>query len=254
MPEQTLQGKVAIVTGSSRGIGAAIGKELSARGANVVLNYPTPAEKGEVDVALAALTSDSIAVEADMSQISSPQKLIDAALAKWNRIDILVNSVGLGEMGPLEALTLENWDRMVNLNGRGTFLMTQKVLPHLTKGSGRIVNITSICGRGAGPAQTIYAGTKGMIDSFTKCWAKELPPKYGCTVNAVSPGATDTRQLTDALKSTPEVIDMMKALTPVEGRLGQPDEVAYAVGFLCEERARFVNGEHMFVSGGLFID
>lgn len=170
MPEQTLAGKVAIVTGSSAGIGAAIAQELSGRGASVLINYPTAALKEEADGVLATLTPDSISVEADMGQLSAPQVLVDAALAKWNRIDILINSVGVATIAPIEELTLEDWDRMVNINGRGTFLLTQKVLPHLTKGSGRIVNIASMVARGAMAHQTIYAGTKGMIDSFTKCW------------------------------------------------------------------------------------
>lgn len=170
MPEQTLAGKVAIVTGSSTGIGAAIARELSGRGANVLINYPSAAVKEEADGVLSSLPTESISVEADMSQTSSPQILIDAALAKWNRIDILINSVGVARIKPFEEQTLEDWDFMVNVNGRGTFLLTQKVLPHLTKGSGRIVNITSTVARGPSPYQTIYAGTKGMIDSFTKVW------------------------------------------------------------------------------------
>lgn len=170
MPEQTLAGKVAIVTGSSSGIGAAIARELSSRGANVVVNYPFPALKAEADTVVSSLPSASVSVEADMEQISSPQKLIDAALAKWSRIDILINSVAVAVIKPIEEQTLEDWDRLVNINGRGTFLLTKTVLPHLTPGTGRIVNIVSISARAPPPNQTIYAGTKGMVDSFTKCW------------------------------------------------------------------------------------
>jgi NAD(P)-dependent dehydrogenase (short-subunit alcohol dehydrogenase family) len=170
MVEQTLTSKVAIVTGSSSGIGAAIVRELSSRGANTVVNYPFPGLKTEADTVVASLGTDSIAVEADMSKIESPQKLVDAALAKWSRIDILINCVALAVNKPIEEQTLEDWDLLVNINGRGTFLLTKAVLPHLTKGSGRIVNIASISARGPPPNQTIYAGTKGMVDSFTKCW------------------------------------------------------------------------------------
>lgn len=170
MVEQTLAGKVAIVTGSSSGIGAAIVRELSSRGANVVVNYPFAELKAEADAVVTSLTTEAVAVEADMSKIESPQKLVDAALAKWKRIDILINSVALAVNKPLEEQTLDDWDLLVNINGRGTFLLTKAVLPHLTKGSGRIVNIASISARGPPPNQTIYAGTKGMVDSFTKCW------------------------------------------------------------------------------------
>lgn len=170
MTEQTLAGKVAIVSGSSSGIGEAIVRELSSRGANTVVNYPFAGLKAEADGVVSSLPSRSVAVEADMSQITSPQKLVDAALAKWNRIDILINCVALAVNKPLEEQTLEDWDLLVNINGRGTFLLTKAVLPHLTKGRGRIVNIASISARGPPPNQTIYAGTKGMVDSFTKCW------------------------------------------------------------------------------------
>ncbi|KAJ5627085.1 hypothetical protein N7528_004512 [Penicillium herquei] len=254
MSSQTLAGKVAIVTGSSSGIGAAIVRELSSRGANTVVNYPFDKLKEEADTVVSSLQNPSIAVEADMSQISSPQKLVDAAVAKWNRIDILVNCVALAVNKPLEEQTLDDWDLLVNINGRGTFLLTKAVLPHLTKGSGRIVNIASISARGPPPNQTIYAGTKGMVDSFTKCWAKELPPKYGCTVNAVSPGPTMTEGFAAAGEEQMKILQPIIDQTPVGPRMGQPDEIAYAVAFLCEERARWVNGAHLIASGGLFID
>jgi NAD(P)-dependent dehydrogenase (short-subunit alcohol dehydrogenase family) len=170
MVDQTLAGKVAIVTGSSSGIGAAIVRELSSRGAHTVVSHPFPNLKDEADAVVASLPSPAIAVLGDMAQVETPKKLVKAALAQWNRIDILVNSVGLAVNKPFEDQTLEDWDLLVNVNGRGTFLMTQTVLPHLTKGTGRIVNIASISARGPPPNQTIYAGTKGMVDSFTKCW------------------------------------------------------------------------------------
>lgn len=174
MTEQTLSGKVAIVSGSSSGIGAAIVCELSSRGANTVVNYPFPELQPEANNVIASLQTPSIAVEADMSKIEAPQKLVDAALAEWNRIDIVINCVAVAVNKPLEKQTLEDWDLLVNINGRGTFLLTKACLPHLTKGSGRIVNIASISARGPPPNQTIYAGTKGMIDSFTKCWLVSL--------------------------------------------------------------------------------
>ncbi|KAJ5984206.1 hypothetical protein N7481_006305 [Penicillium waksmanii] len=256
MPEQTLAGKVAIVSGSSSGIGAAIVRELSLRGANTVVNYPYPDQQVEADAVIASLQSPSsaITVEADMSQVDSAQKLVDSAVTKWGRLDIIVNCVALAVNKPLEEQTLEDWDLLVNINGRGTFLLTKAALPHLTKGSGRIVNIASISARGPPPNQTIYAGTKGMVDSFTKCWAKELPPKYGCTVNAVSPGPTRTEGFAAAGEEQMKILQPIIDQTPVGPRMGQPDEIAYAVGFLCEERARWINGAHIIASGGLFID
>ncbi|KAK6811217.1 hypothetical protein RU639_013072 [Aspergillus parasiticus] len=239
MDGKSLADKVAIVSGSSSGIGAAIIRELSSRGANTVVNYPFARLKKEADSLVASLPSPSIAVEADMSLATSPQKLVDAAVSKWGRIDIVVNCVALAVNKPFESQTLEDWDLLVNTNGRRR---------------GRIVNIVSISGRGPPPNQTIYAGTKGMVDSFTKCWAKELPPKYGCTVNAVSPGPTKTEGFAAAGEDQMRILQPIIDQTPVGPRMAEPDEIAFAVAFLCEERARWINGAHIVASGGLFID
>lgn len=170
IPERSLVGKVAIVSGSSAGIGAGVVRELSARGAYTVVNYPFDSLQMEADALVASLPSPSVAVEADMSTVAASTKLVETAVSKWGRIDIVVNCAGLAVNKPFEEQTLEDWDRLVNVNARGTFLLTQTSLPHLTKGTGRIVNIVSISARGPPPNQTIYAGTKGMCDSFTKCW------------------------------------------------------------------------------------
>jgi NAD(P)-dependent dehydrogenase (short-subunit alcohol dehydrogenase family) len=167
---KSLQGKVAIVSGSSSGIGAAIVRELSSRGANTVVNYPFSNLHDEAATLVSSLPSPAIAVEADMSRVDAPQKLVDAAVTQWGRIDIVVNSVALAVNKPFEEQSLDDWDLLINVNGRGTFLLTQASLKHLTRGTGRIVNIASISARGPPPNQTIYAGTKGMVDSFTKCW------------------------------------------------------------------------------------
>lgn len=251
---QTLTGKVAVISGSSSGIGAGIARELSSRGANVVINYPFPSLLQEAEKVLNTLPTPGIAVEADISTITGPSKLIDEAVSKYGKVDILINNAALAINLPLEDQTLEHWDRLVNLNGRGPFLLTKAVLPYLPKGTGRIVNIVSVSSRGPPPWQTIYAGTKGMLDSFTRCWAKELPPKYGCTVNAVSPGPTRTEGFADAgpeaMKTLQPIIDQ----TPVGPRMAETEEIAYAVAMLCEEKARWINGTHVMATGGLFID
>ncbi|KAM3065722.1 hypothetical protein ACMFMG_011425 [Clarireedia jacksonii] len=146
---------------------------------------------------------------------------------------------------PFEEQTLDDWDLLVNLNGRGTFLLTQATLPHLPTEGGRIVNIVSIAAREAPPMQTIYAGSKGMVDSFTKVWAKELLPKYGVTVNAVSPGPTMTEGFAQAGEAFVQKIRPVIEKTPVGSRLAKPDKIAYAVGFLCEPRASWINGLHL---------
>ena len=253
MAEQSLKDKVAVVSGSSSGIGAEIGRELASRGANVVLNYPFPHLRQDADRVAASLPTKSIAVEADISTIEGPRRLVQEAVREFGRIDILVNNAALAINKPFEEQTLEDWDLLVNLNGRGTFLLTQSTLPHLPKNGGRIVNIVSISSREAPPMQTIYAGSKGMVDSFTKVWAKELPPKYGITVNAVSPGPTMTEGFAQAGQEFMAKIQPVIDKTPVGARLGQTQEIAFAVAFLCEPRASWVNGTHLMANGGLYM-
>ncbi|KIW99950.1 uncharacterized protein Z518_10878 [Rhinocladiella mackenziei CBS 650.93] len=256
-PIETMRRRIAVISGSSSGIGAAIAHELSLRGATVVLNYPFPHLQPQAEAVLANLPrpGDGIAVEADISTTTGPRHLVSCAVEKYGKIDILVNNAALAINLPLEHKTLEHWDKLVNLNGRGTFLLTQAVLPHLPKPSGgRIINIISVSSRGPPPGQTIYAGTKGMVDSFTRCWAKELPGKYGCTVNAVSPGPTRTEGFADAGEEAMKILQPVIDQTPVGKRMGEAEEIAYVVGCLAEERARWVNGAHVFVTGGLFVD
>ncbi|KAF2648382.1 NAD(P)-binding protein [Lophiostoma macrostomum CBS 122681] len=251
---QTLQGKVAVVSGSSSGIGAEIGRELASRGAHVVLNYPFLSLGEAADKLAAGFVTDSIAVEADMSTTDGPKRLVDAAVKQFGKIDILVNNAALAVNKPFEEQTLDDWDLLVNLNGRGTFLLTQNTLAHLPKQGSRIVNIVSISAREAPAMQTIYAGSKGMVDSFTKVWAKELPPKYGCTVNAVSPGPTMTEGFAQAGEAFMAEMRPVIEKTPVGSRLGSTAEIAYAVAFLCEPRASWINGAHLMANGGLYID
>lgn len=158
MAGHTLQNQVAIVSGSSSGIGAEVGRELASRGANIVLNYPFSTLREEAERLAASLPTKAIAVEADISTVNGPMKLVNAAVREFGRIDILVNNAALAINKPFEEQTLEDWDLLVNLNGRGTFLLTQASLPHLPKHGGRIVNIVSTSAREAPPMQTIYAG------------------------------------------------------------------------------------------------
>lgn len=253
MDSNCLAGKVAIVSGSASGIGAEIARDLSRLGAHVVINYPFPDQRAVAHEVVQSLPTAGIAVEADLSTTTGPQALVDATVEAYGQIDILINNAGLAINLPLEEQTLQHWDRLVNLNGRGTFLLTQAALRHLARGS-RIVNIVSISARNPPALQTIYAGTKGMVDSFTRCWARELPPKYACTVNAVSPGPTRTAGFAAA---GPQVMEMLRPVidaTPVGARFGEPSEIAYAVSMLCSPRASWINGEHLVVCGGLFVD
>lgn len=253
-----LKGKVAVVTGSSSGIGAGIARELASRGCSVVINYPFENFQAEAHATVKEILKDHkdaqvIAVEADLGSVEGPKHLIAEAVAKFGKIDILVNNAALAVNKSLTDHDLSDWDTLVNLNGRGVFLTTQAVLPHLTRPS-RIINICSASSRGPPPNQTIYAGTKGMVDSFTKVWAKELPRKYGCTVNIISPGPTETPGILSAGEEAMKILQPIIDSIPVESRMGKVEEIAYAVASLADDRASWINGVHLHVNGGLLVD
>lgn len=254
----SLDGAVAIVSGSCSGIGAAVAQELSSLGVHVVVNYPSEALLLDAQKVLDSLQTPGVAIQADLSTIEGPVELVKQTMKYYDRIDVLINNAGVAINAPFEEQTMEHWDRIVNLNARGTFLLTQAVLPHLPRtadgGGGRIVNVVSVSSRAPPAGQTIYAGSKGMVDSFTRCWARELPPKYGCTVNSVSPGPVRTPAFTslepDIRKQLQESIDS----TPCGARMAEPSEIAHAIAFLCQDASRWVNGAHLLVNGGIFID
>lgn len=258
MSELNLKGKVAIVTGSSSGIGAGIALELAQRGCKVVINYPFSHNHTEAYETLSKILqsvpdADLILVEADIGSLDGPAKLIAESVSQFGEIHILVNNAALAVNKTLSSHDLNDWDTLVNLNGRGVFLTTQAVLPHLARPS-RIINICSASSRGPPPNQTIYAGTKGMVDSFTKVWAKELPRQYGCTVNIVSPGPTETAGFLSAGPDAMRILQPTIDAIPVDSRMGKVEEVAYAVAALAEDRASWINGVHLHVNGGLHID
>lgn len=251
--DQSLVGKIAVVSASDSGIGAQISRDLSSAGANVVINYPFPEYQARAMAVVESLINPGICIEADISTTDGPKKLIDAAVAKYGRVDILINNAGIAVNLPFEQQTLDHWDSLVNLNCRGTFLLTQAALPYLAKQDSRIVNICSISSREAPPMQTIYAGTKGMVDSMTRVWARELPPKYGCTVNSVSPGPTATEGFAAAGEDMMKILGPVIAKTPVGARFAKTSEISYAVLMLCAPRASWLNGVHLIASGGLFM-
>lgn len=251
----SLAGLVAIVSGSSSGIGAAIARELSERGAEVVINYPFDREKKNAETVLSSLLGPGgILVEADLSTLDGPRKLVDETIRHYGHLEILINNAGVIHHANLSDDTLGHWDCVVHTNARGPFLLTQAVLPHLTKGRGRIVNMISTSNRFPPPGQTLYAGSKGMLNAFTRVWAKELPPLYGCTVNAVSPGVTMTPGLQNCPKEMLGFLETVYASTPGGHRAADPSEIAFAVVNFCEEKARWINGTHIMVTGGSEVD
>ncbi|RDW94894.1 short chain dehydrogenase-3 [Coleophoma crateriformis] len=251
--DASLTGKVAIVSASDSGIGAQIARELSTCGARVVINYPWPQFAARAAEVVGGLQTPGIAVEADLSTTTGPQALVDAAVKEYGKIDILINNAGIAVNLPFEEQTLDHWDAVMNLNCRATFLLTQAVLPHLAHQDSRIINICSISARACPPMQAIYAGSKGMVDSMTRVLAKELPPKYGCTVNSVSPGPTRTEGFAAAGEELMKILQPVIDSTPVGPRLGETSEIAYAVLMLALPRASWINGVQLIASGGHFM-
>lgn len=243
-----LSGKVAVVTGSSRGIGASIVKTLAAQGAKVVVNHRnSPEGAAEVVAAVKEAGGEALVIQADVSQSSEAQRLIKETVDSCGQIDILVNNAGTTRDTLIMTMKDEDWDMVLKTNLSSTFYCSKAVVrPMMKKHSGRIINITSVVGLAGQAGQTNYAASKAGIVGFTKSLAKEVGSR-NITVNAVAPGFVPTA-LTEVL---PE--EMMKSVignTPL-GRLGTVEDVANAVLFLASDEAAFITGQVLTVDGGL---
>ncbi|NDJ21733.1 3-oxoacyl-[acyl-carrier-protein] reductase [Nostoc sp. B(2019)] len=243
---QPLQGKVAVVTGASRGIGRAIALELATQGANVVVNYASSSAAADNLVAeITAAGSEAIALQADVSKIDQVDSLINTVIDKFKRIDILVNNAGITRDTLLLRMKLEEWQAVIDLNLTGVFLCTRAASKIMLKQrSGRIINIASVAGQIGNPGQANYSAAKAGVIGFTKTVAKELASR-GITVNAVAPGFIVT-DMTNDLKA-----DEILKYIPL-GRYGQPEEVAGMVRFLAADpAAAYITGQVFNVDGGM---
>ena len=235
----SLEGKTALVTGGSRGIGRAVAIELARAGASVVIGYRAGAEEAE---AVAAETGGR-AVQADVADAEQAQRLVEEA----GDLDLLVNNAGLTRDGLIARMSDEDWRVVIDTNLGGIFHTCRAVTRGMMRRrSGTIVNVSSIVGLHGNPGQTNYSASKAGIIGFTKALARELGSR-GVRANVVAPGYVRTR-LTDVLDE--ELQQAMLANTPL-GRLGEPEDVAAAVRFLCSEESRFITGEVLLVDGGL---
>ncbi|MCS6773516.1 MAG: 3-oxoacyl-[acyl-carrier-protein] reductase [Anaerolineae bacterium] len=244
----TLQGKVAIVTGASRGIGKAIALDLARRGAAVVVNYNTSeAAAREVVQAITDAGGKAIAVKADVSRMDEAANLVKAALDAFSRLDILVNNAGTTRDTLLMTMSEADWDTVINADLKSVFNCCKAaVRPMIRARAGRIINISSVVGLAGQGGQTNYAAAKAGVIGFTKSLAKELGSR-NITVNAVAPGFIPTA-LTEVLSE--EQKQAVLRATPL-GRFGTPEEVAYAVSFLASDEAAFITGAVLTVDGGL---
>lgn len=243
-----LSGKVAVVTGSSRGIGAGIAQTLAAQGAKVVVNHRnSPEGAEEVVSAIKAAGGEAIIIQADVGQSSEAQRLIKETIDTYGQIDILVNNAGTTRDTLIMTMKDEDWELVLRTNLTSTYYCSKAaVRPMMKKRSGRIINITSVVGLAGQAGQTNYAASKAGIVGFTKSLAKEVGSR-NITVNAVAPGFVPTA-LTNVLP--PEMIQAAIANTPL-GRLGAVEDVANAVLFLASNEAAFITGQVLTVDGGL---
>jgi 3-oxoacyl-[acyl-carrier protein] reductase len=251
LPIETLKltGKVALVTGGSRGIGRAAVVCFSKLGANVVVNYLS--DRGSADSAVReaeAAGVGALAVQADVAKTDDARKLVAAALERFGRIDFLVCNAGIWEGGPIDVMTEDIWDRTIDLNLKGSWTVCHAAVPAMKQQQfGRIVIVTSTAGQRGEANVSNYAASKGGQISFTKSLAAELGP-FGINVNSVAPGWVDTDMCADVFAQE----DFRQAIEnsiPV-GRVATPEDIAWPIVFLCTEWARHINGEILNVNGG----
>ncbi|MBW3601589.1 MAG: 3-oxoacyl-ACP reductase FabG [Actinobacteria bacterium] len=241
-----MQGQVALVTGGSRGIGAAIVKALAGRGATVAAGYSRNSDAAER--LQKALPEGQVSIhQGNIGEPEDAQRVVDEVLEQHGRLDVLVNNAGINEDKTIRKMTPDDWDKVIKINLNGAFYLSSKVLPHmLERGSGRIVNISSVVGEMGNVGQANYAASKSGLHGLTKTMALETAAK-GITVNAVTPGFIATEMVT----SMPdEALEKVVKLIPV-GRLGEPEEVARVVEFLADPDSGYITGTVVAINGGL---
>jgi 3-oxoacyl-[acyl-carrier protein] reductase len=243
-----LKGKVAVVTGASKGIGAAIAKSLSAAGAAVVVNYSSSREGADRVVAdIKANGGEAIAVKGDVAKTADVQRLFGETEKAFHALDVLVNNAGVYKFEPLEEITEDEFHREFNINVLGTILATKEAVKHFGPNGGSIINMSSIASAGEAQA-AIYSGTKGAVDAIPRALAAELGPRK-IRVNAIAPGVVDTEGTRSGGIMGSDFEKEAVASTPL-GRFGQPDDIARIAVFLASDDSAWLTGERLTASGG----
>ncbi len=244
-----LTGKVAIVTGASKGIGAAIAKGLAAAGASVVVNYASSRRSADRVVAeIAGKGGKSIAVEADVSKAADVQRLFAETKKAFGSLDVLVNNAGVYRFAPLEEVTEDEFHREFNINVLGVLLASREAMKYFGPDGGSVINISSVASTSPTPTSVVYSATKGAVDTITRVLATELGPKK-IRVNAINPGGVETEGVRTMGMIGSEFEKQMVARTPL-GRLGQPDDIAPVAVFLASAASGWMTGETIAVGGG----
>jgi 3-oxoacyl-[acyl-carrier protein] reductase len=245
-----LTGKVAIVTGASKGIGAGIAKSLAAAGAAVVVNYVSSREGADHVVnEITGQGGKAIAVQGDVSKAADVQRLFSETKEAFGSLDVLVNNAGVYQFHPIEAVTEDEFHRQFNTNVLGLILATQEAVNHFGPEGGSVINIGSVVSGSAPPMSVVYTATKSAVDGVTRVLSKELAPRK-IRVNSINPGGVETEGTHQAGIIGSDFEKQMVAQTPL-GRMGQPDDIAPVAVFLASARSGWLTGEIVQVSGGL---
>jgi len=245
-----LKGKVAVVTGASKGIGAGIARSLGAAGAAVAVNYSSSHEGAERVVAdIKAKGGKAIAVQGDVAKAADVRHLFDETEKAFGRLDVLVNNAGIYRFQPLDDITEDEFHSLFNTNVLGTILATKEAVKHFGASGGSVINISSVASEDAVPTASVYSATKGAVDAVTRVLAAELGPRK-IRVNAIAPGGVETEGTHAAGVVGSDFEKQMVARTAL-GRLGQPDDIARVAVFLASDDAAWLTGERLAASGGL---
>ena len=244
--EHKLAGKVALVTGASRGIGREIAEELARNGAKVVVNYASnPGKAEEVVDGIKQRGGEAVAIQADISSVAEIEMLFRKTLEAYGQVDILINNAGILITNPIASMTEEDFDKQFSINVKGTYFACQQAARHMND-NGRIINFSTSVNGSMFPAYSVYAGTKGAVEQFTRQLSKELGPKR-ITINAVAPGPVNTELFT--VGKTEEQISAIANMNSF-GRLGEPEDISKVVLFLSSQESQWITGQTIRVNGG----